>query len=29
MCGIIISSLEVPNCCYKYINNRGPDATNV
>lgn len=28
MCGIIISSLEIPLTAYKYIENRGPDNTN-
>ena len=29
MCGIIISNLTIPNNSYKFINNRGPDKTNI
>ena len=28
MCGIIVSSLDIPTDAYKFINNRGPDFTN-
>uniref|UniRef100_A0A6C0JRM9 Glutamine amidotransferase type-2 domain-containing protein n=1 Tax=viral metagenome TaxID=1070528 RepID=A0A6C0JRM9_9ZZZZ len=29
MCGIIISTLDIPTNAYNLINNRGPDYTNV
>lgn len=29
MCGIIVSSLDIPNNAYKFIQNRGPDYTNI
>jgi len=28
MCGIIISTLEIPETANKYVKNRGPDLTN-
>ena len=29
MCGIIISNLDIPNSAFKYVENRGPDNTNI
>ena len=29
MCGIIISNLDIPKSSFKYIENRGPDNTNI
>tara|TARA_B100001769_G_scaffold183661_1_gene145319 strand:+ start:19431 stop:20756 length:1326 start_codon:yes stop_codon:yes gene_type:complete len=29
MCGIIISNLNIPKSAFKYIENRGPDNTNI
>ena len=29
MCGIILSTLDIPQDAYKFVENRGPDARNI